>query len=94
MQLPVELQQVSGTPAYEQAQTRDISSRGVCFYLDRTLTINSEIEFILTLPPEITLANSIRVYCKGRVVRVEPSSIPHGKVAVAATIQRYEFLAK
>jgi hypothetical protein len=45
----------------------------------------------MTLPPEITLTESIRVQCKGRVVRVENGQ-KDGKLAVAAVIEEYEFL--
>ena len=44
----------------------------------------------MTLPPEITLTESIRVQCKGRVVRVDGNS--GGRMAVAAVIEEYEFL--
>ena len=53
------------------AQTRDVSARGICFYVDSGIQAGSAIDFTLTLPPEITLTESIRVRCKGRVVRVE-----------------------
>jgi hypothetical protein len=76
-----------------QAQTRDVSARGVCFYLDAAIQAGSEIDFTLTLPPEITLTESIRVRCKGRVLRVEGGPMP-GKLAVAAVINEYEFLAE
>jgi hypothetical protein len=75
----------------ESAQIRDVSARGICFYLDSAVTQGSPIGFTLTLPPEITLTESIRVQCKGRVVRVEDSS-DAGKVTVAAVIEEYEFL--
>lgn len=74
------------------AQTRDVSARGICFYVDSALQTGSAIDFTLTLPPEITLTESIRVRCKGRVVRVEGGS-PAAKMAVAAVIDEYEFLA-
>jgi hypothetical protein len=51
----------------------------------------SHIGFTLTLPPEITLTESIRVQCKGRVVRVDETG-DSGKLAVAAVIEEYEFL--
>jgi hypothetical protein len=51
----------------------------------------SPIGFTLTLPPEITLTESIRVQCKGRVLRVD-SVANNGKMAVAAVIEEYEFL--
>src|SRR5277367_1135831 len=74
------------------AQTRDVSARGICFYVDSAIQAGSAIDFTLTLPPEITLTESIRVRCKGRVVRVEGGS-PAGKMAVAAVIDEYEFLS-
>ena len=75
------------------AHTRDVSARGICFYMDSTVTEGSEIDFTLTLPPEITLTESIRVHCKGKVVRVEPQ-VAGGRVGIAAVIERYEFLAE
>ena len=74
------------------AQTRDVSARGICFYVDSTIQAGSAIDFTLTLPPEITLTESIRVRCKGRVVRVEGGT-PSTKMAVAAIIDEYEFLS-
>jgi PilZ domain len=75
----------------ETAQIRDVSARGISLYLDAPIEQGSPIGFTLTLPPEITLTESIRVQCKGRIVRVE-SGAPDGKMAVAAVIEEYEFL--
>jgi hypothetical protein len=72
-------------------QIRDVSARGICFYLDAAVAQGSPIAFTMTLPPEITLTDSIRVHCKGRVVRVEDFG-EGGKLAVAALIEEYEFL--
>ncbi|HUA14527.1 MAG TPA: PilZ domain-containing protein [Verrucomicrobiae bacterium] len=80
----------NGTPG-EFAQMRDVSARGICFYLDAAVEKGSPIGFTLTLPPEITLTESIRVQCKGHVVRVEDAR-EDGKLAVAAVIEEYEFL--
>jgi PilZ domain len=77
----------------QAAQTRDVSARGICFLLDAPIASGAPIEFTLTLPPEITLTESIRVRCKGKVVRVEHGST-NGKVAVAAVIDEYEFLSE
>jgi PilZ domain len=74
------------------AQTRDVSARGICFYVDSAIQAGSAIDFTLTLPPEITLTESIRVRCKGHVVRVEGGG-PGSKMAVAAVIDEYDFLA-
>ena len=73
------------------AHTRDVSSRGISFYIDTPLEVGSDLQFTLTLPPEVTLTDAIRVRCYARVVRVDPG--PNGVgVAVAAVIDRYEFL--
>ncbi len=77
--------------APQAVQLRDVSARGVCFYMEAEVTQGSPIGFTLTLPPEITLTESIRVQCKGRVVRVE-NGRDDGKLAVAAVIEEYEFL--
>ncbi len=79
------------TKPNELAQIRDVSARGICFYLDSAVAQGASIGFTLTLPPEITLTESIRVQCKGRVVRVEDQQ-DDGKVTVAAVIEEYEFL--
>jgi PilZ domain len=79
--------------AHKGAQTRDVSARGICFYVDSAVEAGAPIEFTLTLPPEITLTESIQVRCKGRVVRVDGTT-PQGKVAVAAVIDEYEFLSQ
>ena len=90
LRLPVNVRY--GENAEEHAaQTRDVSARGICFYIDAAIQAGSAIDFTLTLPPEITLTESIRVHCKGRVVRVEGGTTAN-TMAVAAVIDEYEFL--
>ena len=93
LRLPVTVSYSGDGGAEQPAQTRDVSARGICFYVDSSIAAGSPIEFTLTLPPEITLTESIRVRCKGKVVRVE-NGTPDGKVAVAAVIDEYEFLSE
>jgi hypothetical protein len=93
LRLPVSVSHNGGSGPAMLAQTRDVSARGICFSLETPLTPGSDIEFTLTLPPEITLTESIRVRCKGKVVRVDPG-LADSKVPVAAVIDEYEFLAE
>jgi PilZ domain len=81
----------NGSHNNEVAQLRDVSARGISFYLESAVAQGSAIGFTLTLPPEITLTESIRVQCKGHVVRVEEGR-GDGKLEVAAVIEEYEFL--
>src|SRR6202790_2083364 len=92
LRLPVSVSYAEDGVQEKSAQTRDVSARGICFYVDSAIAAGSVIEFTLTLPPEITLTESIRVRCKGKVVRVEGGG-PASKMAVAAVIDEYDFLA-
>ena len=93
LRLPVSVTYSDDGAQEKAAQTRDVSARGICFYVDSAIAAGSAIEFTLVLPPEITLTESIRVRCKGKVVRVDNSS-SDDKVAVAAVIEEYEFLSE
>jgi hypothetical protein len=93
LRLPVLVSTVGDGEAALTAQTRDVSARGICFYLDAPMSAGSAIEFTLTLPPEITLTESIQVRCKGKVVRVDDGRVD-AKVPVAAIIDEYEFLSE
>lgn len=90
LRIPVAITRGDNSNHNESAQLRDVSARGISLYLDAPMAQGSPIGFTLTLPPEITLTESIRVQCKGRVVRVDGAA--GGKMAVAAVIEEYEFL--
>src|SRR5260221_10613485 len=80
LRLPVAVTYAQNGEQEKTAQTRDVSARGICFYVDSAIAAGSSIEFTLVLPPEITLTESIRVRCKGKVVRVDNGG-PEDKVA-------------
>lgn len=69
--------------------SRDVSAGGISFYSDVPIAKYSEIRFIMTLPPEVTLTEGINVRCNGRVLRVGRDG---AKLCIAAAIDRYEFL--
>ena len=73
----------------KQGETRDVSFRGLYFLIEAMLETGSSIEFVLTLPQQITLAGDVHIRCYARVLRVEPQE---GRRGVAARIERYEFL--
>ena len=77
--------------------TQDLSSRGVFFFTDTPLAEGAEIELTLRMPSEITLGDSMRVRCRGRILRVtKPAAqLPHSaetKVGVAVRFDHYEYL--
>ena len=91
LRIPVTVSRGENQGNAEPAQMRDVSARGICLYLDSPIEQGSPLGFTMTLPPEITLTESIRVQCKGHVVRVENNGT-EGKMAVAAVIEEYEFV--
>ena len=91
LHLPAAVHYGENSKPGEVAQIRDVSARGICLYLESAIANGSHINFTLTLPPEITLTESISVRCKGHVVRVEKAG-QNGRLAVAAVIEEYEFV--
>ena len=67
--LPVSFRDVaSGMPGV--GFTQDLSSRGVFFFTETPVREGSEIELTLVMPSEITLGDSMRVRCRGHILRV------------------------
>src|SRR6266849_6546330 len=88
MRLPLTVRWTTGAAVGETStESRDVSSRGVYFFLSKDVREGSPVEI---LPNEITLAGPVRVRCLGRVQRTEPRE--EGAVGVVAAIERYEFL--
>ena len=90
MMLPLTIRSV-GSPAEpeKRASTKDISFRGLYFFTEAEYQTGARIEFVLTLPREISHAGDVNIRCQGEVVRVEAQS---GSRGVAARIERYEFV--
>jgi PilZ domain-containing protein len=82
--------------------TQDLSSRGVFFFTDAPLQEGSEIEITLQMPSEITLGESMRVRCRGHVLRVvkpvasvqdsSGSVRAETKIGVAMRLEGYDYL--
>lgn len=91
MRLPLTVRWTTGAAVGESStESRDVSSRGVYFFLSKDVKEGSPVEILLTLPNEITLAGPVRVRCLGRVQRTENRE--EGTVGVVAAIERYEFM--
>lgn len=67
--LPVSLRDVS-TAAEGLGFTQDLSSRGAFLITDMAVSEGADIELTLKMPSEITLGESMRVRCRGRILRV------------------------
>jgi len=90
MNLPLRVFQRDEKDHELNGQTRDVSYRGLYFLADVKFEAGKEIEFVLTLPEEITRLGDVMIRCHGKVVRVEPAV--DGRLGIAAKIARYEFM--
>jgi len=84
---------INGMMQELDAQTRDVSIRGVFIYISKKVQTGSIIELVLPLPEGVTDAQEMWVRCKCRVVRVEDTGKERG-FGIAAMIEEYEPLAE
>jgi hypothetical protein len=92
--LPISIRAVAERLVARQVgRTRDISTRGLFFVIDRHMDSGSELDITLTLPAAITKGTDVFVRAQGKVVRVE-SRIEEGepRMGVAAIIERYDII--
>jgi len=69
--------------------TRDLSNRGVYFFLEMNdaAPFGEDFEFIVELPPEVTLSTCCAIRCQGHVVRTDCTS--RQMTGIAAEITHY-----
>jgi PilZ domain len=90
MTLPMRLLPRDSNSPELVAQTRDVSYRGLYFLAQAQFKLGSAIEFVITLPEQVTRSGDVNIRCHGEVVRIEPTQ--NGRMGIAAKIDRYEFL--
>ena len=92
--LPLEVflrMRVSGLKEIQYAETRDVSARGIYFFTRAQVETGQELECVLVLPEELTLApRPMFVGCRGKVLRTN-ERLPGQKLGVAVEIQSYDF---
>ena len=92
-QLPVSIR-VNGSDREEPGFTQDLSARGTFLYTDCCVGVGSAVELTLMMPSEITLAESMRVRCRGKILRVVPRDAVKNKTGLAIELMSYEYLAE
>jgi hypothetical protein len=91
--LPVSLRDLA-TAAEGLGFTQDLSSRGAFLFTDMPLHEGAEIELTLKMPREITLGESMRVRCRGRVLRIVKPADHSWKSATSVEVQTAVAAAK
>ena len=74
-----------------------MSSGGVLFTTDVPVDVGDAIEYMITLPTGSNASGLVRLKCVGKVTRFHPESQEspiRPSHAVAATLERYEFVRR
>ena len=90
MSLPLRVLPLQAKGHELKTQSRDVCYRGLYFLAEEGFDVGSEIDFVITLPQQVTQSGDVHIRCQGKIVRVEPTE--NGRVGIAAKIARYEFM--
>ena len=83
---------VIGNDGHEvPAITENLSSAGILLYADQFIREGTLLGLVLVLPPIETETEGKRVWCLGKIVRIE-RELKEGKFGLAIGFQRYEVL--
>jgi hypothetical protein len=93
LELPLEIVRAGSERVSEIGTTRNISSGGVLFVSTKGMEIGGPVEYVVTLTTGTNGVVNLR--CMGKVLRLEKSfteDSPDQPVAVAISLERYEFM--
>jgi hypothetical protein len=97
MRLPLQLIRHGSQTIDSTGETMNVSSGGILFKSAVELEVGAPIEYVITLEPGENGDLPVRIHCVGKVVRRhrtpgEAFELPGKGVAIAATLERYEFV--
>jgi len=72
------------------AITKDMSKGGAYLYTDHLIAEGWDVQFVLTVPSHVTHDRVVRVWCSGKVVRLENMS--EGRFGIGVEFDRYQIL--
>ena len=94
LELPIKIHRAEEAGQHNGV-TGNLSAAGVYIRADASLEVGSNVEFEISLPPEVTGAKeNVIVQCRGRVVRTDepsPGKADEGR-GVACVIDSYDFV--
>jgi hypothetical protein len=70
---------------------QDLSGRGIFFFADLALPAGAVVDLTFTMPSEVTLADDMRVRCRGRVLRTAAARNSQ-QSGIAVQFASYDYL--
>jgi len=86
--LPVSIR-VDGTTL--SGCTQNISGRGMFLFSEREIAPGCSVELTFSMPAEVTLAEAMRVRCRGRILRTAQAGDDR-QFGLAICLESYEYL--
>ena len=81
-------------PEFEHTVTENVGSGGCYFFLAQEPLLGTKLEMEVTIPGDIPDVPFAKIYCQGKVIRVDPDAAEHEaeqpRFGVAATIERLQ----
>ena len=74
----------------QNAESVNLSERGVYFETDVAPAVGTPVELILKMPRELTGREPTELHCMARVVHVHADPLSSGKAGVGLYIEHYE----
>lgn len=79
-----------GRPSDQEGVTRNVSANGVYMTVPASTELDGDIQFVITIPSEVTMEFSLEVECAGKVLRIDPVTSKTKDVAVSIQSHRFK----
>jgi len=94
LRIPLRFRPLVNPPATDlNAESINLSPRGVYFATDYPLQVGSQIEMHMRMPREVSGHPNNDVHCTSRVVHVEPDTFLGGKAGIGVHIEQFKAAA-
>jgi len=79
-----------GRRSYLLGQTKDVSPKGICFWIPRSLPVGQKLNLDMEVPQEANPQLMLRLQCSAKVVRTQPGPPTEGGFRVATRVMAFE----
>lgn len=90
--IAVSLRYRADESGWHDGESVNISGSGVLFRAAWPLAVETPVEMSFALPVAVPDRATVRIVCRGRVVRVTAPEPPDDRAIVAASIAKYQFV--
>jgi hypothetical protein len=93
MSLPISVAwgaEAGGRRSYILGRTKDVSPKGICFWIPRRFSAGQRLNLVMKLPQETQPLLMLQLQCDAEVVRVEQEDSRHERFCVATRVFEFD----